>query len=79
MIKPRCIATIRYSKQEIEIHINALKTFLGNEKHRMYFGPYEKLLRDMKAIKEQMLDKESEAVLNRDKEEQIVKGSVCQE
>ena len=45
----------------------------------MYFGPYEKLLRDMEAIKEQMVDKENEAVVNRDKEEQIVKGSVCQE
>tara|TARA_R100000656_G_scaffold7341_1_gene8754 strand:+ start:993 stop:1232 length:240 start_codon:yes stop_codon:yes gene_type:complete len=79
MNKPRCIATIRYSKQEVEVHINALKTFLSNDRNRIYSGPYKKLLGDMERIKEQMIDKENEAVINRDRSQPVVTGTVCEE
>ena len=74
------MATIRYTKQEVELHINALKYFLStiepNEAER-YRKPYEKLLKDMKRIKEQMLEKENDAIINRDTEDQVVDASVC--
>mgnify|MGYP003138659999 CR=1 FL=1 len=75
MTKPLCIATIRYTKQEVELHINALKFFLRDS--NQYRGPYEKLLKDMVRIKEEMLEKENDAIINRDKEDQIVDASVC--
>ena len=75
MTKPICIATIRYTKQEVEVHINALKFFLRDP--GQYRGPYEKLLKDMMRIKEEMLEKENEALINRDTEDQVVDASVC--
>ena len=75
MTKPICTATIRYTKQEVEVHINALKFFLRDP--GQYRGPYEKLLKDMMRIKEEMLEKENEALINRDTEDQVVDASVC--
>lgn len=75
MKKPICIAKIRYTKQEVELHINALKYFLRDP--GQYRGPYEKLLKDMKNIKEQMLEKENDAIINRDTADQVVDESVC--
>ena len=75
MTKPICTATIRYTKQEVEVHINALKFFLKDP--GQYRGPYEKLLKDMMRIKEEMLEKENEALINRDTEDQVVDASVC--
>ena len=75
MQKPICIATIRYTKQEVELHINSLKLFLKDS--NQYRGPYEKLLKDMMRIKEEMLEKENDAIINRDTEDQVVDASVC--
>ena len=79
MRKPRCIATIKYTKQEVELHINALKTFINNDSSRAYAGPYKKLLKDMQKIKSQMLEKENNALINRETLEPILSGNVCQE
>tara|TARA_R100000995_G_scaffold67644_1_gene36264 strand:- start:8011 stop:8253 length:243 start_codon:yes stop_codon:yes gene_type:complete len=71
-----CTAKIKYTRQEIQLHINALKTALSNPQFINYRGRYEKLLRDMIRIEEQMLEKERTAVINRDKQEQVVEDSV---
>ena len=36
-----------------------------------------KLLKDMKNIKEQMLEKENDAIINRDTADQVIDESVC--
>ena len=71
-----CTAKIKYTRQEVHLHINALKTALVSPNFVNYRGRYEKLLRDMIRIEEQMLEKERTAVINRDKEQQVVEGSV---
>ena len=78
MNKPICLATIKYTKQEVELHINALKTFINNDRSRAYAGPYKKLLDDMKRIKDQMLEKENDALINRDDSQPVVMDDVCQ-
>ena len=78
MNKYICTAKIKYTRQEVELHINALKMALNNPDITQYRGRYEALLKDMKRINEQMFDKENDAMLNRDKGEQVVKSSVIQ-
>lgn len=78
MNKYICTAKIKYTRQEVELHINALKMALNNPDITQYRGRYEALLKDMKRINEQMFDKENDAMLNRDKGEQIVESSVIQ-
>ena len=60
-----CTALIKYSKQEVELHINALKIALQGEGMQSYRGPYLALLKDMERIKDQMLDKENDAMADR--------------
>lgn len=75
-----CTALIKYSQQEVELHINALKVALKGDRLRQYRGPYLNLLKDMKRIKNQMLDKENDAMADRKKnKELVVKGSVIHE
>jgi|TARA_Y100000401_G_scaffold64306_1_gene51159 hypothetical protein len=74
-----CTAKIKYTRQEVQLHINALKMALNSPKLTNYRGRYEALLKDMKRINEQMLDKENDAMINRDKEEQVVVSSVVQD
>lgn len=75
-----CNALIKYSKQEVELHINALKVALQGDQLKQYRGPYLNLLKDMKRIKDQMLDKENDAMADRKKnKELIVNGSVIKE
>ena len=70
-----CTALIKYSKQEVEVHINALK---GNNLTN-YRGPYLNLLKDMQRIKEQMLDKENNAMIDKRKEKEVIlESSVMQ-
>ena len=72
-----CNALIKYSKQEVELHINALKVALQGDHLKQYRGPYLNLLKDMQRIKDQMLDKENDAMADRKKnKELVVKGSV---
>jgi len=78
MNKYICTAKIKYTRQEVELHINALKMALSNPNIVNYRGRYEALLKDMKRINNEMLDKENDAMLNRDKKEQVVKSSVIQ-
>ena len=79
MNKYICTAKIKYTRQEVELHINALKMALNNPDITQYRARYEALLKDMKKINEQMFDKENDAMLNRDKGEQVVESSVIQD
>jgi hypothetical protein len=78
MSKYICTAKIKYTRQEVQLHINALKMALISPNLSNYRGRYEALLKDMKRINEQMLDKENDAMINRDKKEQTVESSVIQ-
>ena len=78
MSKYICTAKIKYTRQEVELHINALKMALSNPALTNYRGRYEALLKDMKRINNEMFDKENDAMLNRDKSEQVVESSVVQ-
>ena len=73
-----CTAKIKYTRQEVQLHINALKMALSNPALTNYRGRYEALLKDMKRINNEMFDKENDAMLNRDKSEQVVESSVVQ-
>tara|TARA_R100001163_G_C4913564_1_gene96814 strand:+ start:39 stop:299 length:261 start_codon:yes stop_codon:yes gene_type:complete len=74
-----CTALIRYSKQEVEVHINALKIALQGDKLTNYRGPYLNLLKDMQRIKDQMIDKENDARADKKKEKEIIlESSVMQ-
>ena len=78
MSKYICTAKIKYTRQEVQLHIIALKMALNSPTLSNYRGRYEALLKDMKRINEQMLDKENDAMINRDKKEQTVESSVIQ-
>jgi|TARA_R100000479_G_scaffold136327_1_gene73039 hypothetical protein len=78
MSKYICTAKIKYTRQEVQLHINALKMALSNPALTNYRGRYEALLKDMKRINNEMFDKENDAMLNRDKSEQVVESSVVQ-
>ena len=72
-----CTALIRYSKQEVEVHINALKIALQSKELQNYRGPYLSLLKDMQRIKDQMIDKENGAMAEAvSDKEMMVEGSV---
>ena len=79
MTKYICTAKIKYTRQEVQLHINALKMALANPALTNYRGRYEALLKDMKRINNEMFDKENDAMLNRDKSEQEVESSVVQD
>tara|TARA_Y100000361_G_scaffold48136_1_gene41720 strand:- start:1571 stop:1813 length:243 start_codon:yes stop_codon:yes gene_type:complete len=79
MSKYICTAKIKYTRQEVQLHINALKMALANPALTNYRGRYEALLKDMKRINNEMFDKENDAMLNRDKSEQEVESSVVQD
>ena len=76
MKKYICTALIKYSKEEVELHINALNIALRvppdwrgmKEKGRLTRPPYEALLKDMERIKNEMLYKEEDAMADRLKE-----------
>jgi hypothetical protein len=79
MSKYICTAKIKYTRQEIQLHINALKMALANPALTNYRGRYEALLKDMKRINNEMFDKENDAMLNMDRGEQEVESSVVQD
>lgn len=79
MSKYICTAKIKYTRQEIQLHINALKMALANPALTNYRGRYEALLKDMKRINNEMFDKENDAMLNMDRSEQEVESSVVQD
>ena len=59
-------ATIKYTLPEIELQINSLENILKMRFYGIesldYLKPYEKLLSDMKKIRENLLDKYHEAI-----------------
>ena len=72
MNKYICTAKIKYTRQEVELHINALKMALNNPDITQYRGRYEALLKDMKRINEQMFDKENDAMLKRSSKKELM-------
>ena len=79
MSKYICTAKIKYTRQEIQLHINALKMALANPALTNYRGRYEALLKDMKRINNEMFDRKNDAMLNMDRSEQEVESSVVQD
>ena len=79
MSKYICTAKIKYTRQEIQLHINALKMALANPALTNYRGRYEALLKDMKRINNEMFDRENDAMLNMDRSKQEVESSVVQD
>ena len=71
-----CTAKIKYTRQEVQVHISALKIAVNSPRLSQYRGRYEALLKDMERIEGQMFEKESEARLNRDLNVQEVEDSV---
>jgi len=78
MKKMICTAKIKYTRHEVQLHVNALKMALSNPSLANYRGRYQILLDDMRRIEDQMLEKENDALINRDKGEQSVEGDVIQ-
>lgn len=79
MNKYICTATIKYTRQEVQLHINALKIALNNPQLTSYRGRYETLLKDMHRIDKQMYEAETDAVLNQDNKNDVIKGTVVQD
>ena len=79
MNKYICTATIKYTRQEVQLHINALKIALNNPQLTSYRGRYETLLEDMHRIDKQMYEAETDAVLNQDNKNDVIKGTVVQD
>ena len=79
MTKYICTAKIKYTRQEVELHINALKMALTSPALTNYRGRYEKLLKDMKRINDEMLDKESDALLNGYRHKEELESTVVQD
>ena len=64
--KKKINATIKYTLPEIELQINSLENILKMRFYGIenldYLKPYEKLLSDMKKIRESLLEKYNDAV-----------------
>ena len=82
MKKIICTATIKYTRHEVQLHVNALKMALNIPSLANYRGRYESLLKDMKRIAgdatpmTQQESKENDALINRDDSPQNVEGDV---
>jgi len=84
MKKQKCIANIKFSQQEVELMINALQNLIRFEIPYQdtidWRKPYEKLIKDLKYIKSQMLNKVEEAMVNREHQStSVIQGEVCEE
>jgi hypothetical protein len=64
--KKKINATIKYTLPEIELQINSLENILKMRFYGIesldYLKPYEKLLSDMKKIRDDLLDKYHKAI-----------------
>ena len=82
MKKQKCVASIKFSQQEVELTINALENLIKLEIPLVindWRKPYEMLLKDLKKIKLDMNNKIEEAMLNREHEEvSTIYGEVCE-
>ena len=84
MKKQICIANIKFSRQEVELMINSLENLIKFEIPFQdsidWRRPYETLLKDLKKIRLDMLNKIEEAMINREPEStSIIQGEVCEE
>tara|TARA_X000001388_G_scaffold56257_2_gene41484 strand:+ start:1388 stop:1648 length:261 start_codon:yes stop_codon:yes gene_type:complete len=83
MDKQKCIANIKFSQQEVELMIfsieNLIKFEIPFQDTSDWRKPYEVLLKELKDIKSQMINKVEEAMLNRESEAiSTIHGSVCE-
>ena len=84
MKKQKCVANIKFSQQEVELMINALENLIKIEipfrDSADWRKPYENLIKDLKHIKQQMLNKVEEAMVNRENQStSVIQGEVCEE
>ena len=83
MKKQKCIANIKFSQQEVELMINALQNQIRFEMPYQdtsdWRKTYENLLKELRDIKSQMINKVEEAMVNREVESiSVIQGEVCE-
>tara|TARA_R110000823_G_scaffold223455_2_gene351573 strand:- start:1739 stop:1999 length:261 start_codon:yes stop_codon:yes gene_type:complete len=83
MNKQKCIANIKFSQQEVELMINSLENLIKFEVPFQdtsdWRKPYENLLKELRGIKSQMINKVEEAMINREHEStSVITGDVCE-
>lgn len=83
MDKTQINAVIRYTLPEIELQINALENLLRVRIYGVdtlkHFKPYEKLLKDMKRIRDDLLDKYNKSVEDNNRFNEPVTGRYCKD
>jgi len=81
--KTQINAVIQYTLPEIELQINALENLLGIRIYGVntlkHFKPYEKLLKDMKKIRDDLVDKYNKAVEDNNRFTEPITGRYCKD
>ena len=81
--KTQINAIIQYTLPEIELQINALENLLGIRIYGVntlkHFKPYEKLLKDMKKIRDDLLDKYNKSIEDNNRFNEPVTGRYCKD
>jgi hypothetical protein len=81
--KTQINAVIQYTLPEIELQINALENLLGIRIYGVdtlkHFKPYEKLLKDMKKIRDDLIDKYNKSVEDNNRFNEPVTGRYCKD
>lgn len=79
--KTKISAVIRYTLPEIDYHINALENVTRLRIYGLesmdFMKPYEKLLKDMKKIRTDLLNKYDDAVADNNKSVEPIIGEYC--
>ena len=81
--KTQINAIIQYTLPEIELQINALENLLGVRIYGVdtleHIKPYEKLLIDMKKIRDDLLDKYNKSIEDNNRFNEPVTGRYCKD
>ena len=81
--KTQINAVIQYTLPEIELQINALENLLRVRIYGVdtleHFKPYEKLLKDMKNIRDDLLDKYNKSIEDNNRFNEPVTGRYCKD
>lgn len=81
--KTQINAVIQYTLPEIELQINALENLMGIRIYGVdtlkHFKPYEKLLKDMKKIRDDLIDKYNKSVEDNNRFNEPVTGRYCKD
>ena len=81
--KTQINAVIQYTLPEIELQINALENLMGISIYGVdtlkHFKPYEKLLKDMKKIRDDLIDKYNKSVEDNNRFNEPVTGRYCKD